>query len=527
MKRASLIILLVLIGPRPAWSQESAWETTRLDLDVSLFPEEARLEGGATLRLRPVEAAASRLEIQVGEAIAIDLVKLIDPERIATIEMDSSATKAVLSFDRPVAEGEEIQVGVSFVSVGRGFQMVVDSAAAFASWARTWYPIADSYRAPGMTTISMPAGWRSVASGERINRTIEDGRAIETWTSDKPLARSFAAADYTVVVDEAGGSSIGVYLLSHRERADEFVTVLADVMKALEARFGPYPYTSYALAEIPLELAEWTGSSEQGFFMARADALDGPADLPLLAHELSHGWWGNWARAVEPGALMTGEALAQYGAVLAIEALEGPGAAVEFLRFSREGYNPIQSAKGFWAMKLAGLDAPLAELSGGGWQHNLADSKGHWVYHMIRRRLGDERFFGTLRTVLEVHGGGTLSLPELREALLRASPPDSGLEAFLAQWLDRAGAPVLDVRWEDASTDDRYAAAITIRQRTEEPYRLRFPIGVESAAGVRVHEVELVETTTRLTLEADGPPTGIVENVGHPILMWEADYCPE
>jgi hypothetical protein len=213
--------------------------------------------------------------------------------------------------------------------------------------------------------------------------------------------------------------------------------------------------------------------------------------------------------------------------VLAIESLEGREAAVEFLRFSREGYNPIQSARGFWAMKLAGHDFPLAELTGGGWQHNLADAKGHWVYDMVRRELGDARFFGALREVLRVHGGGTLSLPELRRSFVAAAEDSAGMEAFLAQWLDRPGAPVLDVRWEDASAEGRHAAALTIRQRTPEPYRLRIPIGVDSAAGIRVHEVELEGTTTRVVLDAEGPPTGVIENVGHPLLIWEAAYCPE
>jgi aminopeptidase N len=405
--------------------------------------------------------------------------------------------------------------------------MVVDGAAAFASWARTWYPIAGSYRAPGTTRISMPRAWRAVVSGGLGDRSVEGDRAVETWSSERPLARSFAAGPYAVESRAIGERTIAVYLLSHRDRADELAAALVDVMEALEARFGPYPYPGYALAEVPAELAEWTGSSEQGFFMARADALDGPINLPLFAHELAHGWWGNWVRAVEPGGLVTGEALAQYGAVLAIEALEGRDAAVEFLRFSREGYNPIQSARGFWALKLAGHDLPLAELSGGGSHHNLADAKGHWVYDMIRRELGDERFFGALREVLEVHGGGTLSLPELRRSFVAAAPASAEMEGFLAQWLDRAGAPVLDVRWEDASADGRHAAALTIRQRTPEPYRLRVPIGIESEAGLRVHDVELAEATTRVVLEADGPPTGVVENVGHPLLIWEAAYCPE
>jgi aminopeptidase N len=527
MQRSFPLLLLALAAPVLAIAQEPSWETTRLDIDVRLFPAEERLEGSATLRLRPLQGSASRLEIEVGEAIVLGAVERPAGEPEFVVEVDSSATKATLRFDRPVEPDEEIELQVAFASAGRGSQMVVDGTAAFASWARTWYPIAGSHRAPGTTRISMPRAWRAVASGGLADRKVQGDRAIETWISERPLARSFAAGPYAVETRPIGERTVAVYLLSHRDRAQELVTALADVMGALEAHFGRYPFEGYALAEVPSELAEWTGSSEQGFFMARSDALDGPVNIPLLAHELAHGWWGNWVRAVDPGALVVGEALAQYGAVLAIEALEGREAAVEFLRFSRVGYNPIQSAKGFWAMKLSGHDAPLAELSGGGWHHNLADAKGHWMYDMVRRELGDERFFGALGGVLDAHGGGTLSLPQLRRAFVLAAPDSAGMETILAQWLDRPGAPVLDVRWEDASVDGRYAAALTIRQRTPEPYRIRVPIGIESAAGTRVHEVELTEAATRVTLEADGLPTGIVENVGHPLLLWEAAYCPE
>jgi aminopeptidase N len=526
MSPSLALLLVALATPGLLFSQEPSWETSRLDIEVRLYPDEARLEGSATLRLRPIDGPASRLEVEIGEAMVLGAVEGAG-DRDFVVEKDSSSMKATLRFDRPVAAGEEIYLEVAFASAGRGSQMVVDGTAAFASWARTWYPIAGSHRAPGTTRISMPRTWRAVASGGLADRTVDGDRAIETWSSERPLARSFAAGPYAVETRSIGDRAVAVYLLSHRDRADELASALAEVMAALEARFGAYPYEGYALAEVPVELAEWTGSSEQGFFMARSDALEGPVNIPLLAHELAHGWWGNWVRAVDPGALVVGEALAQYGAVLAIEALEGREAAVEFLRFSREGYNPIQSARGFWAMKLAGHDLPLAELSGGGWQHNLADAKGHWMYDMVRRELGDERFFGAMVAVLEVHGGGTLSLPELRRSFVAAAEDAVQVESFLTQWLDWPGAPVLDVRWEDASADGRHAAALTIRQRTPEPYRLRVPIGIESAAGLRVHEVELIGETTRVVLEADGPPTGVVENVGHPLLIWEAAYCPE
>lgn len=132
--------------------------------------------------------------------------------------------------------------------------------------------------------------------------------------------------------------------------------------------------------------------------MARTPQFGEDGNLPLFAHEAAHAWWGNRVSTTGPGAQLVSESLAQYGAVLAIGALEGHDAMNEFLRLSRDGYNQLQSAAGYFEMARRGGDRPLSQLSNGRWDHNLSDAKGHWFYHMLRHRIGDERFFAVLRT---------------------------------------------------------------------------------------------------------------------------------
>lgn len=525
-----LTSLTAMLSPLPRTGESTfeaatPWEMVDLDLDVVLEPDMRRLTGRSILRVQRTPGASEELVLEIGEGMRIVGIEVPLP---ADRVIDSTGTVATISFPVPPRPGDELEIMVSFASEGRGFQMVVDPKGALASWARTWYPIPrdGSYAAPGLTRLTLPVSWRALANGGLNDRRESEDTAVETWSSALPVARSFAAGPYHAVSRRVGDRTVGIYLLEHATRAEEFLAALAEILDSLEKRFGPYPYPGYALAEIPEGLVEWTGSSEQGFFMAASSALDGPINVPLFAHELAHGWWGNRVRAVMPGALMVGEALAQYGAVLAIEAIEGADAAVEFLRFSREGYNPIQSAKGFWSLRIAGQDRALAQLRGEGQDHNLADAKGHWFYQMLRRRTGDRKFFSTLRSLLEEHDGGTLSLPELRAAFVASADPEADVETFLDQWLDRPGAPVLDVRWSDASRDSGFAADVVIRQLTPSPYRLRLEIAVESEVGIRRHEVELNEATTRATLESDGPPTRIVADPDHDLLIWDAAYCP-
>lgn len=224
----------------------------------------------------------------------------------------------------------------------------------------------------------------------------------------------------------ARGRDIGIYLTAASARqARAQARVLSAAVTAMEAHFGAYPYPSYAIVELPDSSVQWAASSEQGFIMATASTLAVPGgNLPLFAHEAAHGWWGNLVNSDGPGSLLVSESLAQYSAVLAVEAIEGAAAGRDFLRFSRPGYNPVQCALGYLHIWREGGDKPLAELSDGPWDHNLSDSKGMWFYHMLRHQVGDEVFFAVLRRQLREFAGRAMTLRDVRQASSR--PPGPG-----------------------------------------------------------------------------------------------------
>ena len=314
-----------------------------------------------------------------------------------------------------------------------------------------------------------------------------------------------------------------MYLLSPKPvGAVAQAETLAGALAAMEEHFGPYPYPSYAIAEIPESAVSWYASSEQGFIMATSDAFDiEGGNVPLFAHEAAHGWWGNLVNTTGTGALLVSESLAQYGAVTAIEALEGTDARDVFLGFSREGYSPRQCARGYFQIRADGGDKALSRLTDGKYDHNLSDSKGMWVYHMLRLRIGDERFFGTLKDLVVAFAGREMSLDDLRAAFVAAAP-EADLEGFFAQWLDRTGAPIVDMDWW--ATDGGVELHLT--QRGGAPFRLPLEVAVETEGGETVFTVDLEDRDQTVVLPVDGHPVGIRLDPESKVLMWRPEYGP-
>ncbi len=516
------------------------WRWDELDLDVWVESDlgEVHVQGSGRLALESETSRGPTLEVN---GSLLEFVGIGAPgasvELGSRLHEDLRIAQAHLRFAAPKTRGAEIRVDFECHSLGSSAQFAVNERAGLASWTQCWYPVpfngADALlsrlmAARGVTRFHLPNGWQSVSNGERV---ASEEAEVEVWRVSQPVARSFACAPYVNAAVDVDGREVGIHRLqSAGEPADVELRAIAEILRILERRYGPYPYPGYRVAEVPLGVGDFLGSSEQGFIMVRPVAFDAPdGNLALFAHELAHGWWGNRIGSDGPGSILLDEGLSQYSAVVAIEAIEGEAAATDFLRFSRPGYVDEQCARGYFQVWRDGKDAPLATLQTAPDvpAHLLADCKGHWVYHMLRATVGDERFFATLRGLIQDFTETPLTLSELRARFERAAP-EAALSRFFAQWLDRPGAPILEYEWECERSADGDRALVRIRQmQPGEPYHLPLEIAVDSAAGRRVHRVELEERESSFTLASDAPPSGVELDPHHRLLIWTSDYGPK
>ena len=553
MKRL-IIALLLFAVPAPSGAQEQSalesgvgWTMTNLDLQVRIENDDPSMtvEGTMTVRLDIDRSSGPSFALNLSST-AMRWVTLDGPEnsQVQLNEELPGAEAALLAnvrLDEAASRGDELDFRFALELTAPATQLMARPDIALSSWVEAWYPVAitsldyeQTFTAkmstvPGTTTLDLPGEWIALSDGELTKREQSNGRTIEVWDlKDKPVARGFAAAKYTAAEREVEGRMIRIYLLKeHVMGVDQLAGLIAESMAAQEARLGPFPFAGYGVAEVPNDIKGWSAASQQTFIMSQSANFDPEhGNLPLWAHEMCHGWWGNTVGTSGPGTKVAGESLAQFGVLISVEALEGTDAMVEFLEFSRSGYSRRQCARGYFSLIDQGPDHALATMGdsdlSGGTTHTLADSKGMWVYHMLRRRIGDDIFFATLRGLIDEYGGRDMSLDDVRQAFIDAAP-DQNLEQFFAQWLDRTGAPRIDVAWSTPEVD-RVEFVLT-QQADVDPFDLDLVVELEFEDGSTKRErVVVSEMESRFSVTTASAISAITLDPDRDLLIWRPAY---
>ncbi len=270
----------------------------------------------------------------------------------------------------------------------------------------------------------------------------------------------------------------------------------SQVMGALEfmsARFGPPPLRQLRVSPIP-------GAFGQGFpglvYLSTLSYLSPGGKVLsslnerqqvffseiLQAHETAHQWWGNMVTTAGYHDHWLMEALANYSALLFLEKQKGGRSLASVL----DGYRQdllLKTTNGqtiesvgpiVMGTRLESSQEPRA------WRI-ITYEKGSWILHMLRRLMGDDRFWAMLSQLLERYRGRTITTEEFRRTAAEFLPPgshDRTLENFFEQWVYGTGLPHIqltyDVRGKGRSlnlmgkltqgeVDDDFTAAVPIQ----------------------------------------------------------------
>lgn len=267
---------------------------------------------------------------------------------------------------------------------------------------------------------------------------------------------------------------------------------LPKMVDALAGWLGtPFPFSRYGQVVVHdfhfggMENASLTTLGHRAVVDARAQ-IDDSAE-GLLAHELAHQWFGDQVTCKSWADSWLNEGFATYLTAVWDELAYGPLRFHEHLTRIRRGYlgEAGRMQRPLSAQRFADPD----DLFDG-----HAYSKGAYVAHMLRQKLGDQVFRAGLQKYLLRHRFSSVEPVDLRRALEEQS--HQPLRAFFKRWVEQPGHPVLKAQWR--WDPERKAVQLQVDQ-TQKPERgaplfdLELEVAVRMKAGdvPAIHRLQL------------------------------------
>jgi hypothetical protein len=533
---AGLVIFVVAflsVGAGP--QQRSLWtrpptdpSPPKYDLKIKVLPEDHRLEATGTVTLGAADEARDRLSLDLSDVMHDLQIQVVEPTESADLARleKTGGSGLTLYPSRPIGKGEPVLLRFSYSGgENTAFVFYIGPDGSFASGINTaWYPQFNSLRGVGSLSVSVPPGYKAFCPGAERETPEEAAAGNYRFQVDSPTRFSFGVGKYSVV-RRNGVVPVSCYLLHPRDNVDRYVDGCLKVLDVLVREFGPYPYQAFAIVEVPpapASKAGFSGASCEGFIFANTPSLDQEFNTAYYGHEIGHQWWGNLVGTVGlKGASMLSEGMAQFGSLLAVQAIDGDAAAERYRRTGYPGYSNDQSGFGYLKLAAAGLDQQLLGPLGGAQSHELCDSKGMFAWDALARAVGPADFSRALHEVTRTYAYKTVSWQQLVDIVQNVARVDLGW--LFKQWFEQTGAPDWQLAWKQegnslnvtvSQASPYYAATIEILAESNDHKRL-------------TRSVEVRGPRAEFNWPVDFPVSSMTLDPHFIVLHWTPEYRAE
>ncbi|MBL8909109.1 MAG: HEAT repeat domain-containing protein, partial [Archangium sp.] len=447
--------------------------------------------------------------------IDLDITKVeVDGKAVA---FDASTARELhVHLSKATRPGAELKVKITYkASPQRGLYFVgpdqvwtqgqdIDS--------RHYFPCLDTpaQKCTSEVKASFPKELTSLSNGKLLSDTAKGARRTMHWKLDAPHSPylvTLVVGKFEVHEAKAGSTTIRTLFPAGRKDDALRVTSRTNKMVALFEKLTgrAYPWGDYAQVFVSefifggMENTSATTLTDSVLHDERAHA-DYSAEF-LIAHELAHQWFGDLLTCRDWPHGWLNEGFATYSEILWSEEGESPDDADHTRKGDLETYLSEVSDRYARPIVARKFDAPI----------DLFDrhlyEKGGLVLHELRRRLGDDDFFASVRAYVKKHEHGTVETVDLARAIEETT--GRNVDRFFDEYVFRAGHPQLKV--ECSYDADGKRVRVTVKQTTEgEPYALTLPVTVVLGDKSTVHELSIAKKEQTFFLASAKEPSQCV-----------------
>jgi aminopeptidase N len=419
------------------------YDVAHYTLDLHYDPAVDVLAGTATIQAQatePLDEFHLDLDGLEVESVAVDRTEA---------RFDRQDTELVVTPAEPVADDARFTTTVDYSGVPSpdvegslrleiGWIATDDGSFVLSEpdGARTWFPANDhpSDKASYSFRVTVPDPFVAVANGLMTDKQSGAGETTYVWEAADPMATYLVEVAVGNFVIEDGGTAAtvpirNVYAEDIADEAAQVAALTPDMMALFSEQFGPYPFDTYGVLVIdhPIGVAIET----QTLSLFGSDSIGGGgfeaiggADV-IFAHELAHQWFGNAVSPARWQDIWLNEGFATYAQWL----WEEHSAGVPVARSARSAYEAMRAFAG----------PPPGDPGVGGLFSGSVYQRGALTLQALRVEVGDDAFFGILRTYYERFNGKSVTTDDFVAVAEDVSGLD--LDALFQAWLYELALP--------------------------------------------------------------------------------------
>ena len=503
--RAGVGLLLLLLTAARAFGQPAV---VHHDLAIRLYPEYHTLLAKDTVTVRHegernlVFTLSGNAAMEKVVAQEKDLAFIFEGEHLHVALPAGLSGKGDISLTisyRASFRDRVPEDPVNTEDPSYGVRGVILERGTFLSDAAGWYPEIPGSRPTFRLWVEGPAGYEAVTAGRLVRRETAGEVTRSEWETREPIGGlSLSAGPY--LVREAGSGETRLFTYFYPETdalSEKYLAAVARYLDLYRGLFGPYPFEKFAVVENFFP----TGYGFPSYTLLGSTVVRLPFLLGTsLGHEVAHSWWGNGVR-VDYRKGNWSEGLVTYVADYLYKERSSAEEGREYrLQILRDYGTLVPSGGDFPLSSFTGRDSPASRAIGYG--------KGAMIFHMARRRAGDEAFWKGLAEVAREKMFREASWDDFARAFGKNSGAD--FARFFRQWVDRPGAPVIalqGVRANRAGKGWRVSGRITQKKPY---YSLSVPLRLIAGDGKTDTVVTVFGVEARFTMASAARPVRLI-----------------
>ena len=399
------------------------------------------------------------------------------------------------TFMAPAEAISMVRRGVAHVSDG-----VIGKEGVFLPGNSGWYPFEEEALTTYFSTVYLPdgpgdgkAGYSHITEGERSGQ--------KSFNIPFPIdGLNLVAGRYHIERERYKGIEISTYLYeddpalskTYIDKTKHYIDLYSKILP-------PYPFKNFSIVENFLP----TGYGMPTFTLLGSQVIRLPF-IPdtSLGHEFSHSWWGN-SVYMDPLQGNWAEALSTYTADHLYKENHSPAGGRKYRLKSLVAYTNF---KGEDPIPLRDFYAPVEASA-----RAVGYNKGMFLFHTLRRTVGDDLFYKSLRRFYLDNRFKRAGWKEIMEAFEGVSRRP--LKYLFREWLIRTGNPELELsdvgmEIQQRMGRDLYKISFRIVQRGD-VYRLPIQLLIDTTEGPLVEEFDISRRDEIFNLVIDTIPKSI------------------